>query len=71
MPIDFPQEFLLVDRVPTFFCYLDETRLVEGGLFLFSGHGWREKRESSGDAVRVEEPFYPRSETVWLNGRGN
>ena len=39
MPINFPQEFLLVDRVPTFFCYLSKTRLVEGGLFLFSGHG--------------------------------
>ena len=43
MPIDFSQEFLLVDRVPTFFCYLYKTRLIEGGPFFFFGHGWREK----------------------------
>jgi len=45
VPVEFPQEFLLVDRVTVLFCPLNGTRLVELDLFFFFGHGWGEKGE--------------------------
>ena len=57
MPIEFPQQFLLVDGIPALVY-----RMIRGGLldlcryFLF-GHGWREKR-GRGEDRRGDEPFY-------------
>ena len=48
VPIKFPQQFSLVNRVPTLFCHLNRTRLVEIDLFSVFGHSWREERERKG-----------------------
>ena len=44
MPVEFPQEFLLVDGVPAPICYLDSVCLVGLNLFFFFGHVWGERR---------------------------
>jgi len=47
MPIEFPQEFLLVDSILALFYRANWTLFPELCLIFLLGHCWREKREES------------------------
>jgi len=47
MPIEFPQEFLLVDPILALFYRASRSLFLELCLIFLLGHGWRERREES------------------------
>jgi len=47
MPIEFPQEFLLVNSILALFYRANWTLFPELCLIFLLGHGWRERREES------------------------
>ena len=44
MPVDFPEKFLVINRILGLFFCLDRVRVVSSNLFFLFGHSWREKR---------------------------